>query len=77
MMMHGLANPNIKELIAAYHSVANMCNKLNTLIVCRMYSMASESKLPENVYCTWGFNFHSSLCEESCLSLLQLAMFFY
>jgi hypothetical protein len=62
---------DIMKLIVAFHNVENTCNKLNTLIVCRMYSMASESKMPENVYCTWGFHFHTSLWEESCPSLLS------
>jgi hypothetical protein len=52
---------DIMKLIVVFHSVVNTCNKLNTLIVCRMYSMTSESKMPGNVYCTWGFHFHTSL----------------
>jgi len=62
---------DIMKLIFAFHNVANTCNKLITLIVCRMYSMASEFKMPENVYCTWGLHFHTSLWEESCPSLLN------
>ena len=57
-----------------FHNFANTCNKLNILIVCRM---ASESKMPENVHCTWGFHFHTSLWEESCPSLLSPLPYFY
>jgi hypothetical protein len=52
---------DMRKLIVAFCNIANMHNKLNILIVCRMHSMASESKMPENVYCTWGFHCHTSL----------------
>lgn len=62
------------------HYKANSCfsqcwkhvQQFNMLIVCGMNSMASESKIPENEFCAWGFHFHPSLWEESFPSLLSL-----
>jgi hypothetical protein len=69
---------DIMKLIVAFHNIANTCNKLNTLIICRMYSMASESKMPENVHCTWGFHFpHQPLRRILSFPAKPLAIFLY